>query len=57
MTRARLYLQGRSENSEWQEKWQQAEKELTEVKQRAWTLLEEKDQQLSALKVQLSHAA
>ncbi len=43
--------QGRSEASEWQEKWQQAVKELADVKERAWSLLEEKDLQLQALKV------
>ena len=47
--------QRRSETSEWQEKWQQAVKELNDVKERAWTLLEEKDMQLQALKVIIQH--
>lgn len=44
-------VQARSDSSEWQDKWQHAVKELAEVKERAWTLLEEKDVQLQALKV------
>ncbi len=44
-------VQGRSESSEWQDKWQQAVKELADVKERAWSLLEEKDLQLQSLKV------
>ena len=44
-------IQGRRESSEWQDKWQHAVKELADVKERAWTLLEEKDVQLQALKV------
>ena len=44
-------MQARSEGSEWQDKWQQAVKELADVKERAWSLLEEKDLQLQALKV------
>lgn len=44
-------MQGRSESSEWQDKWQQAVKELADVKERAWSLLEEKDLQLQSLKV------
>ena len=44
-------MQGHDERSDWQEKWQQAVKELNDVKERAWTLLEEKDAQLQALKV------
>ncbi len=47
-------VQGRSESSEWQDKWQQAVKELADVKERAWSLLEEKDLQLQSLKVSLS---
>lgn len=43
--------QARSEGSEWQDKWQHAVKELADVKERAWSLLEEKDLQLQALKV------
>lgn len=46
-------VQGRSESSEWQVKWQQAVKELADVKERAWSLLEEKDLQLQSLKVSL----
>ena len=48
-------MQARSEGSEWQDKWQQAVKELADVKERAWSLLEEKDLQLQALKVPLLH--
>ena len=44
-------VQARSDSSEWQDKWQHAVKELADVKERAWTLLEEKDVQLQALKV------
>ena len=44
-------LQAHSDSSEWQDKWQHAVKELADVKERAWTLLEEKDVQLQALKV------
>ena len=44
-------MQGRNESSEWQDKWQQAVKELADVKERAWSLLEEKDLQLQSLKV------
>lgn len=42
--------QARGETSEWQDRWQQAVKELADVKERAWTLLEEKDLQLQSLK-------
>lgn len=35
-------------------KWGQAVKELADVKERAWSLLEEKDLQLQSLKVSLS---
>ena len=45
------FVQAESEAREWQERWQQAVKELADVKERAWSLLEEKDTQLQALKV------
>lgn len=50
-------VQARGEASEWQDKWQQAVKELADVKERAWTLLEEKDLQLQSLKVTTPHTA
>ena len=43
--------QGRSEAADWHEKWEQISKELADVKERAWSLLEEKDLQLQSLKV------
>ena len=46
-------LQGRSEVAEWHDKWQHISKELADVKERAWSLLEEKDLQLQSLKVRL----
>ena len=44
-------VQAEGESREWQGKWQQALKELADVKERAWSLLEEKDLQLQSLKV------
>ena len=46
-------LQGRSEAAEWHDKWEHISKELADVKERAWSLLEEKDLQLQSLKVSL----
>lgn len=45
-------VQARSEVAEWHDKWERISKELADVKERAWSLLEEKDLQLQSLKVQ-----